>query len=115
MARLNKIENLHEKSDHAFDIYKNLGYNYNSQMLSKVISPELFGNPLNDTPLRQIEKLMQELVNQVERIKFEEAWSKKLRASFLFVKFADYETKFLKKILKYGRFVPYQIKYPYLL
>lgn len=83
MARLNKIENLHEKSDHAFDIYKNLGYNYNSQMLSKVISPELFGNPLNDTPLRQIEKLMQELVNQVKRIKLTYAIAFKKNSKYI--------------------------------
>lgn len=69
MARLKKINSFKENSDHAFDKYSNKGYNYNAKLLANVISPELFGNPLNDTPLRQIEKLIQYLVNEVKRIK----------------------------------------------
>lgn len=69
MPRINHINNLHEKSDHAFDNLKNTGYNYNLKLLSNVISPELYANPVNDIPLRQIERLMQELINQVKRIK----------------------------------------------
>lgn len=69
MARLNNISSFHENSDHAFDNLKNTGYNYNLKLLSNVVSPEIFGNIINDTPLRQLEKLIQELVNQVKRIK----------------------------------------------
>lgn len=69
MSRLKKITNLAENADHAFDDYTSLGYNYNKSLLARVLSPELFGNPLNDTPLRQIEKLIQFLINQVKRIK----------------------------------------------
>lgn len=61
--------------DHYFDAYTNIGYKFEHNILNKVISPELFGNPVNDVPLRQIERLIEFLVNQVKRIKLQYAFA----------------------------------------
>ena len=69
MARSNKIESFDETINHLYDEYKNQGYEYRRHILQNVVSPEMMANPVNDTPLRQIERLYEYLINSVRRIK----------------------------------------------
>ena len=73
--RIKNINSFDDYEKHAFDNYTGLGYQYERHLLNRVISPELFGNPINDIPLRQIERLMETLVNQVKRIKLSFAFA----------------------------------------
>jgi len=52
MPRLNYIKSFSEKEKHMYDDYKNLGYDYKHHILKNVLSPELFGNPVNDMLFR---------------------------------------------------------------
>lgn len=56
---------------HIFDKYTNLGYEYEQNIMKNVLSPEMFSNPMNDIPIRQLERIVEFLVNQVKRIKLE--------------------------------------------
>ena len=69
MARLNKINSFDETINHLYDEYTNQGYEYRRHILQNVVSPEMMANPVNDTPLRQIERLYEYLINSVRRIK----------------------------------------------
>ena len=69
MARLNKIDSFDETINHLYDEYTNQGYDYRRHILQNVVSPEMMANPVNDTPLRQIERLYEYLINSVRRIK----------------------------------------------
>ena len=69
MARLNKIDSFDETINHLYDEYTNQGYEYRRHILQNVLSPEMMANPVNDTPLRQIERLYEYLINSVRRIK----------------------------------------------
>lgn len=69
MPRFKHITSFTEYEDHLFDDYKNLGYNYKQHILKNVLSQELFGNPLNDVIYRQIEKLIEYLIETVKCIK----------------------------------------------
>ena len=69
MARLNKIESFDETINHLYDEYTNQGDEYRRHILQNVVSPEMMANPVNDTPLRQIERLYEYLINSVRRIK----------------------------------------------
>lgn len=69
MPRLNYIDSFTELEDHLYDDYKNLGYNYKHHIMKNVLSPELFGNPINDVLFRQIEKLIEQLIESVKQIK----------------------------------------------
>ena len=69
MARLNKIESFDETINPLYEEYKNQGYEYRRHILQNVVSPEMMANPVNDTPLRQIERLYEYLINSVRRIK----------------------------------------------
>ena len=73
MAKLHQIKSFDEKVIHVHDNYTGLGYNYERNLLKNVVSQELFANPLNDIPMRQIEKLMEDLVNEVKNIKLQYA------------------------------------------
>lgn len=75
MPRLNYIKSFSEKEKHMYDDYKNLGYDYKHHILKNVLSPELFGNPVNDMLFRQIEKLIEELIEQVKQIKLAYAYT----------------------------------------
>lgn len=75
MPRLNYIKSFSEKEKHMYDDYKNLGYDYKHHILKNVLSPELFGNPINDMLFRQIEKLIEELIEQVKQIKLAYAYT----------------------------------------
>ena len=69
MAHLNKIDSFDETINHLYDEYTNQGYEYRRHILQNVVSPEMMANPVNDTPLRQIERLYEYLINSVRRIK----------------------------------------------
>lgn len=69
MGKLYRVKTL--KSDLEFRTKLGfLGYEYKKYgILNKVISPEIFLNVLLDKPLRQIERLIEELIDQSKRIK----------------------------------------------
>lgn len=69
--KLKDIEEFHYDELHQHDKNLNLGYHYSRNILKNVVSPEMFVNPANDTPFRQIERMVEFLVNQVKRIKLE--------------------------------------------
>ena len=69
MSRIKNISTFRDAFKHINDDYRNQGYDYERHILQNVISPELFANPLNDTPLRQIERLIEYLINSVRQIK----------------------------------------------
>lgn len=71
MAKLKYIDSYFEDEKHFNDNFTNLGYNFERNIMKNVVSPEMFGNPVNDTPIRQIERMIEFLVNQVKRIKLE--------------------------------------------
>lgn len=75
MPKLKYINSFHDYEDHIFDHYTNLGYQYEGNLLNKVVSAEMFANKLNDIPLRQIERLIETLVNEVKQIKLHYAFS----------------------------------------
>lgn len=75
MPRFNYINSFNEKEKHMYDNYKNLGYNYKHNILKNVLSPELFGNPMNDIIFRQIEKLFENLIDAVKQIKLAFAYT----------------------------------------
>jgi hypothetical protein len=52
MPRIKNIDTFTELTDHLYDDIKNEGYHYEQHILQNVVSPELFGNPLNDTSYR---------------------------------------------------------------
>ena len=69
MSRINGLDSFNERKEHIYDDYKHLGYAYERNILRHVLSPEIFANPLNDTPMRQIERLFENLINAVRKIK----------------------------------------------
>ena len=75
MPKFKYIDKLHDAENHTYDDYKNLGYNNIHHILKNVLSPELFGNPLNDINYRQIEKLFEHLIDAVKQIKLTFAYT----------------------------------------
>lgn len=69
MPRLKNIDTFSQVKDHFHDDYKNLGYHYEGNIMRNVLSPDIFGNPMNDIPLRQFERIIEELINAVRKIK----------------------------------------------
>ena len=69
MPRFTQITSFNEEEHHIYDNYRNLGYNYEHHIFKNVLSPKLFGNPINDILYRQLEKLIEHLVNAVKQIK----------------------------------------------
>ena len=59
MAKLKYIDSYFEDEDHIHDNYTNLGYEFERNIMKNVVSPEMFANPVNDTPLRQLERLIE--------------------------------------------------------
>ena len=59
MPKLKNVASFHEYEDHIFDNYTNLGYQYEHNLLNKVVPSEMFANKLNDIPFRQIERLIE--------------------------------------------------------
>lgn len=75
MPRFNYINSFYDKQKHMYDNYKNLGYDYKKHILKNVVSPEMFGNPMNDNMFRQIEKLIENLIDAVKHIKLAYAYT----------------------------------------
>lgn len=73
MPKITYINSFKDEEKHIFDNYTNLGYQYEHNLLNKVVSQEMFANPINDVPYRQIERLLENLVNQVKQIKLQYA------------------------------------------
>ena len=71
MSKLKYTDSFFEKEQHSFDNYTNLGYNFEQNIFKNVLSEEMFANAANDIPFRQLERLIEFLVNQVKRIKLE--------------------------------------------
>ena len=71
MPLLKNTKSFRNSSKHWRDNYTNLGYNYHGNILKNVLSSELFSNPVQDTNLRQIERLIEFLIDQVKRIKLQ--------------------------------------------
>ena len=76
MPRLKNITSFSDQYNHQYDDFLDTGgYEYHRNILKRVVSPEMFGNPLNDTPLRQIERLIEHLVDNVKQIKLHYAFT----------------------------------------
>lgn len=76
MPRLKNITSYSEPYSHLYDDFADTsGYEYHQNMLKRVVSSEMFGNPINDIPFRQIERLMEHLVDQVKQIKLHFAFA----------------------------------------
>lgn len=71
MSKLKNRDTFFELENNIYNNYKNLGYNYEQNILKNVLSQEMFANPANDVPLRQLERIIEFLINQVKRIKLE--------------------------------------------
>lgn len=68
--KLNKVRSFKWYQKHAQDDITNLGYRYwEKGILNRVISRELFSNPLQDRPYRQIERLITNLVNVAKQVR----------------------------------------------
>ena len=66
MPKIKNKDSFTEYTDHMYDNIKGDGYDYERHILMNVVSPELFGNALNDTNFRQI---FEHLINAVRQIK----------------------------------------------
>jgi len=62
MAKLKNIESFFEDEMHFNDNYTYLGYDFEKNIMKNVLSPEMFANPVNDTPMRQLERMIEFLV-----------------------------------------------------
>ena len=71
MSKLKFTESYFEDEKHINDNFTNLGYDFDRNIMKNVLSPEMFANPVNDTPIRQLERMFEFLVHQVKRIKLE--------------------------------------------
>lgn len=71
MPLLRNATSYRESSEHWRDHYTSLGYDYHGNILKNVISSEMFSNPVQFVNLRQIERLIEFLVDQVKRIKLQ--------------------------------------------
>ena len=71
MSKLKYTNSFFEKENHIHDNYTNLGYDFDRNIMKNVLSPEMFANPVNDTPMRQLERMFEFLIHQVKRIKLE--------------------------------------------
>lgn len=69
MPQLKNKETLNDKKHHLYDNYGHLGYDYHQNILHNVVSPEMFGNPMTDIPMRQIERMIERLIDTAKQIK----------------------------------------------
>lgn len=74
MAKIKDIIQFDEEIYHINDNLENKGFKYEQHILQNVISPELAANPLNDISYRQIERLIEYLINSVRIIKLTYAY-----------------------------------------
>lgn len=59
----------HPEIKHFMDVKSTKAYDYHGKLLNNVISPELTANPKQDVNYRQIERLIEHLIDEVKRIK----------------------------------------------
>lgn len=71
MAKFKFTDSFFETELNQFNNYTNLGYDYRNNIMKNVLSEEMFANPANDVPIRQLERMVEFLVDQVKRIKLE--------------------------------------------
>lgn len=69
MPRLLNTTSLTEQRRHLYDDYKHLGYDYHRNILKNTMSDEMFSNPMNDIPFRQIERMIEYLIDTAKQIK----------------------------------------------
>lgn len=70
MAKLNKKRSFRESQKHSQDVIKNMGYRYWERgILNRVISKELFSNPVHDAIYDAIDQIFINLVNNVKQIR----------------------------------------------
>lgn len=69
MPRIKELRSFSQVKNHMYDDYKNLGYQYEQNILRNALTPEIFANPLNDTPMRQIERLFEVMIDAARKIK----------------------------------------------
>ena len=69
MPIVKSIKSFTALTDHIYDHFTSRGYAYERHILQNVVSPELFGNKLNDANYRQIERCYEFLINAVRQIK----------------------------------------------
>lgn len=74
MPKLNSVDTF-RTHEHLYDSFTSKGYDYHSNILNKVISSEMFANPVNDIPFRQIERLIEHLIDAVKQIKLQYAFA----------------------------------------
>jgi hypothetical protein len=68
--KLNKVRSYKWHQKHAQDKLRNMGYKYwEKGVLNRVLSRELFSNPIQDVPYRQIERLIVQLVNTAKQVR----------------------------------------------
>ncbi len=68
--RVNGLKSFKHEAHHWNDNFTNLGYHYETEgILKNVLSHELFSNPVQDTPLRQVERLVVYVVNTIKQIR----------------------------------------------
>lgn len=69
MSKLKNIDSFNSIRYHIYDDYKHLGYNYHNNILKNSVSNELFSNPLTDIPIRQLERMIEYLIDTAKQIK----------------------------------------------
>lgn len=70
MAKLNKKKSFREHQNHAQDYFTNLGYKYwEKGVLNRVVSKELFSNPVQDKIYEAIDNIFIYLVNTTKQIR----------------------------------------------
>lgn len=74
MPKLKNITTFN-KTQHIHDNIGNQGFDYHRNLLHKVVSQEMFANPINDIPFRQIERLIENLIDSVKSIKLHYAFA----------------------------------------
>jgi len=68
--KLKGISSFRKDSRHMRDGFTNLGYQYYKYgVLNKVLSREMFSNPVQDSNYRQIERLIIYLIDMVKQIR----------------------------------------------
>ena len=58
-------------SEHAQDVYTDLGFDYRGQVLKKSVSPIIFNNENNSKILGEIDKMIVMLIDTVKQIKLQ--------------------------------------------
>ncbi len=70
MLKRNKVTAKHI-SEHAQDVYTDLGYDYRGNIFKRSASPVLFNNENNSKILGEIDKMIVMLVDTVKQIKLQ--------------------------------------------